>query len=505
MSGETRKRGRGCGCLWALLIVAVVICGLGAAMPTLGICPPEGPWPTPPWCTSEINCVDYPPTIIDDVIRRVSDQVGAQNLKVANGCMFMRSIGDNEFQPFVNQDLSYLPGAEAYAPVGREVTFGVAPADYWGNNYIIPQGLDAAIPEFARDLWYDYVTLGTDPRKHNNIGNTARRSAQIGSSAFIVFDFIDLVDDELTLERREYPGVESMTQGELNELARAAHDSGQEAALVLTMLDTAFYDKVADYFNSGQPGSLYDVMDPAVRYDRTHAGEDTLTLHEHWRAAILEEARMAEAAGFDRLVVTPQGMGWGNTGEDVAVDDAEWIKTIGEVRQVFSGKLGAGQIDITTAYDPAYTYYRQLDFVLLDMQIEKVTSGHAPDDLEGLTAAWQEYLLSPRVTHFEGVPEVWQILIFSSYDGVLENGWIEPGGHYPDLVSDYRVQAVGYEAFLRALYSSPDTPVNGLITWGYAWHDFIYPNQHEIRDDLSHSIRGKDAESVFYRWTTIFK
>jgi len=30
--------------------------------------------------------------------------------------------------------------------------------------------------------------------------------------------------------------------------------------------------------------------------------------------------------------------------------------------------------------------------------------------------------------------------------------------------------------------------------------DWTNPNGH-----LSNSIRGKDAESVFYRWTTIFK
>lgn len=505
MTTETKKRRRGCGCLWALLLGAVVICGMGAAMPALGICPPEGPWPTPPWCTSEINCVDYPPTIIDDVIRRVSDQVGAQNVKVANGCMFMRSIGDNEFQPFVYQELDYLTGGEAYPPVDRPITFGVAPADYWGNNYLIPQGVATALPQIVRDLWYEYVTLGTDPRKHNNIDNTVRRSAQIGAQVFIVEDFITLTDDDLTLQRQEYPGTESMTPSELSRLAQAAHDHGLEATLQLTLLDTAFYDKVADFFNSGQNGSLYDVLDPAVRYNRWNAAEDTLALHEHWRAAILEEARLAEAAGFDRLLVTPQGMGWTNTAEAVALDDAEWVKTIGQVRQVFSGKLGAGHFSLASPLDPGYTLYRQVDFVLIDRQIERLLSGLAPEDVAGMTAAWQAYLGSPRVMQFAGVPEVWQILIFSSYDGVLDNGWIEPGGRYPGLVSDDRVQAVGYESLLRALYATPDTPVNGLITWGYAWHDFLYPNQHEIRDDLGHSIRGKDAQNVFYRWTTIFQ
>jgi hypothetical protein len=294
-----------------------------------------------------------------------------------------------------------------------------------------------------------------------------------------------------------------MTQAELDRIAEAAHQSGQEAVLQLAILDTAFYDKLADYFNSGQYGSLYDVEKEVQRFNMYDAGEITPILHDHWRAAILEEARMAEAAGFDRLLINPSFI-WLNSGEMRALDDAEWKETIAALRQVFSGKLGAGRFDMTVNYE-GYAFFRELDFVILDIGIEGITAGLTSDQLDRMTGLWQEYLVSPNVMVFSGVPEVQQSLVVSSYDGVLDNGWIEAGGHYPDLVSDYRVQAVVHEAFLRALYDTPDTPVNGVIAWGYAWTDYIYPNQHEIRDDLSNSIRGKDAESVFQRWTTIFK
>jgi hypothetical protein len=504
MGKETKSRKQGRSCLYAILIGSLLVCAVGAAS-ALGVCPPEGPWPQPPWCTSKVDCVDYPPTIVDDIIRRVSDSIGAQNLKVANGCMFMRSIGDNPFQPFEYRELGYLPGTESYAPVDRPITFGVSIADFWGNPYIIPTGLEENIPKLARELWYDTVTLGADPRKHANLENTARRSAQLGAKVFMAEDFIMLVDDDLTLRRFDYPATESMTQDELTRIAEAAHQNGMEAMLQLTILDTAFYDKVADYFNSGQPGSLYDVMDAVQRYDSRNTGEDTATLHEHWRAAILEETRMAETAGFDRLMVTPQTMGWTNKGETVALDDAEWKKTIAAVRQIFFGKLGGGTVYLNEAYDSGYTYFQDLDFFMIDIPITRITAGYAADDLDGMTAAWKEYLLSPSVMQFSGVPELWHGLLVNSYDGVLERGWIESGGHYPDLNRDDRVQSVVYEAFLRALYESPETPVNGVITWGYAWTDYIYPNDHEIRSDLSNSIRGKDAENVFSRWTTIFK
>ncbi|MFH1184827.1 MAG: hypothetical protein V1755_07290 [Chloroflexota bacterium] len=56
---------------------------------------------------------------------------------------------------------------------------------------------------------------------------------------------------------------------------------------------------------------------------------------------------------------------------------------------------------------------------------------------------------------------MWHGILVNRYDGVLERGWIESGGHYP--------------------------------------------NDHDIRTDLTNSLRSKDAENVFYRWTTIFE
>jgi hypothetical protein len=441
--------------------------------------------------------------MIDEVIRDLSDRIGAENLEIANGCMFMRSFGDNEFQAFEYEELEYLTGAEEYSSGVRQFSLGIGPIDYWGNNYLIPKRIEDAIPGFIRELWDNFADQGTDPRRHNNLENTIQRSEQIGADYFMAVDFIMIVDDDLNLVRSDYPGTEAMTQQEMDKIVGLVHASDMEAVIQLSPLDISFFDQLADYFNSGDYGSLWDVLDHPLRYNLHNAGEDTLTLHEGWRGAILEEARMAEEAGFDRLLVTP-GTLWSNTGDYLGLDNAEWEETIHAVREIFSGKLGAGAFDMIYSYS-GYSYFSELDFVILSIGNEKVTNGTSVDQMDELTAAWGSYFLSPNLEAFEGVPEVIQSLTVSSYDGVLENGWIEAGGHYPDLVSDYKVQAVVYEAFMRAIYENPDSIVDSMMSWGYGYHDYIYPNQHEIRDDLSHSIRGKDAENVFYRWSTIFK
>ena len=497
---KPKKKRKGC-CLWIFLAFVAVI-ALIVAMPVFKICPPPGPWPTPPWCYDKDDCTSYPGSPFDGLIRKLSDSIGATGLKVGNACMIMRSYGKNTFVPYGYKELSYITGTENYTTTERELTFDVGIADYWGNPYVFPKSIAKNIPQFIQDHWF---TLGEDTRKSGNLENTTKRVSQLGAHRIYFFDFIQLTTDgTLDLFRKDEPAVESMTQDELTRIASEALDNGLQPILSLTIMDPVFGDRLADYFNSGEYGSLYDYESPLQQYDPFNAGENTLTLHEHWRQAILEEARMAEIAGFTGLFITPQGGGWINTGEFIAQDNEEWKKTIAEVRKVFSGKLG---VDISRLYTVSseYDYYKALDFVVVDVAVESVLTG-TDYDLDKITAAWKTYLLDPQFEKVRGIDEVIQKLLINSYTGFNDKGWIDAAsGHYPDLVRDDAEQALDYEGFLRALYDTPDSPITGLVTWGYAWTDYVYPNIHDLRTDITNSIRDKDAEHVFHRWQTIFK
>jgi hypothetical protein len=69
---------------------------------------------------------------------------------------------------------------------------------------------------------------------------------------------------------------------------------------------------------------------------------------------------------------------------------------------------------------------------------------------------------------------------------------------------DWKEQALVYEGLFRALYNNSTANIKGIIAYGYWWTDTLYPD-HWVNNDLGHSIRGKDAEHVFYRWSQIFK
>ena len=101
---------------------------------------------------------------------------------------------------------------------------------------------------------------------------------------------------------------------------------------------------------------------------------------------------------------------------------------------------------------------------------------------------------------------LFKVSSINSYTGFNDKGWIDAAsGHYPDLVRDDAGASPGLRGFLRALYDTPDLPITGLVTWGYAWTDYVYPNIHDLRTDITNSICDKDAEHVFHCWQTIFK
>ena len=493
---ERSSKKKGC-CLWFALIGLGLIAGI-VAMPLLHICPPKGPWPTPPWCVNKDDCTNYPPTAIDGLIRSLSDKVGGEGLAVANACMIMRSYGDNTFVPYESQELDYITAVDQFPPTERRIFLNTFMSDYWGHNYEIDTSY-FDVPQIVADNWF---SMGTDTRKHNNLENSTQRLSQVGMDSVIFTDFV-WIDEDFSLSKMDYPGLNRMTQKDMDRLVAVSKQNGLAPVLDLTIIDPLFADQIVRYFNSGEYGSYYDVADPLQVYDRFNLAEDTQAVHQNWRAAILQEAQMAEKAGFSALFVKDFN-GWMNTGEFVDLDNREMKQTIAEVRKVFSGKLGAKSLGVEEL-SSGYDFYSDLDFVAIEVSTTKIIPGLDENDLQGQIAAWKAYLTDPVLDVLAGVPEIVLIFNVNSYDGVIDGGWIEVSGHYPDLVRDDREPALVFEAFFRALYETPDTKVNGVQVGAYDWHDYIYPNFHDLRNDIGTTFRGKDAEHVFHRWSQVFQ
>ena len=67
---------------------------------------------------------------------------------------------------------------------------------------------------------------------------------------------------------------------------------------------------------------------------------------------------------------------------------------------------------------------------------------------------------------------------------------------------DWKESALVYDSLFQSMSKSAYLPY-GIISYGYWWNDIMYPEVW-MRNDLSHSVRDRDAERVFYEWENYF-
>jgi hypothetical protein len=366
---------------------------------------------------------------------------------------------------FVPRALSYLPADEP--PLPQPFTMGVATMDLWGSVCEPPQRLPGD-PAFACDDSRPYAA------------SVMKRLRQIGSNLVLVTDFAHLYKDQtLRFNFDQRIGDHTLSQAELATVAKAAHDQGLQAMLITNIDD-------------GEPGA-------SAAADIEHADPPTITrLHQNWRQLIVSQARRAQEAGFDALVTN-----WRNLGQFFGARDADaalqWPTTFREVKQAFPGKLAFW-------HQPWYFKDRAIDWqdiaiAIIDNPIPYVMKG-VPEELPAIEAAWKAEFAGYRAARARLGPDrqLYSLILMPSYDGAMQKGWIEPVARYPvdAYKPDWQEQALVYEGYFRAV-ARDRPPIDGVIAYNFWWTDRMPPATW-MRVDLGHSIRGKDAETVFANW-----
>jgi len=425
-----------------IIIAAVVIIGIFGILSLLAgsICPPPG-WqgPRPPWC-------EVPET-------------------------------GGEFQ---YRELDYI--TESYPETDKILITGIGTMDMWGNPHLL-------------------VDLGEDPG--NNYESTMERIGTIGSEALYLTDFRKINDDFTISEvpKSTIPSAITLSQEEMNNVVNAAKKNRQNTVILITNLyDPGFtYTKWLGQDISQTPYSRFSSADPETRMEYFNI------MWPEWKEAILLEAEKAETAGVDYLIINP-----GDTSFLYYIDLGElssrYEELIPDVREKFSGKTGFGGLLPYVANDE-FKVLDDVDFVVVfwdtngDYKAREIFAD-TTQDAEDIEASFVEWLSLPEWANLAG-KETYISVTLPSYDGALQEGWIEPVQSEDRWTRDDAEQALGYEGLFRALYNG-DYNISGVFSYGYWWSDQVYPVSKDLRNDIMHSIRQKDAESVFYKWSGIF-
>ncbi len=347
-------------------------------------------------------------------------------------------------QVFSYSPLSYIP--ESGLKLRKDFVFGVGMMDLWGR--------------LCTGLFTCY-----NPKDH--VKTSFRRLGQLGSGMVMVTDFYQLDRDENILDVNQ-GGARTISPEDMKFLIDDAHDNNLSFMLMTNLYEK---DHSREVLNQKNPKK-----------------EELDKLFDGWKDKILSQAKKG---AYDYLVIDPRDISF--FFEDAKATDymnQRFVDLIPEIRKYYSGKICLWGFKHTIN-----TFGKYYDCLVLDQDIDDVVGG-AGEDLDSITKRWSDYLSS---VHYD--KPVFVLILMPSYEGATDKGWIEPvGAHYgPEYVKDYKEQALVYEGFFRAVAAQPQ--IDGVISYGYWWDDKIYPDTLSIfRNDLSHSIRDKDAEDVFYRW-----
>ncbi len=364
---------------------------------------------------------------------------------------------------FVFQKPSYI--TDAFSATNRNLTFGITPMDWWGKSY------NSSYTKYEPSKEY--------------VDSALNRSMQIGSTLMMITDFHVLHPEDIINEQAN-EGAMTMTQAEMNSFVSKARSYGQSNLILWNNLYGANSSVTSDIAN------LHNVPDTA----RINA------LFDAWKTVMSKQATKAQAAGFNGMVIDPRDIYFffnASTYKD------KWQAIIDDVKSKFSGSIyfwgGRGTL---IEFSNNLT---GIDGYIVDEEIQNHLSTVTDESISALKTLWDNYLDSANmVSDLSAKWNVYILLLMPSYNGAIQSGWVEPGAEYPDgqYERDDKEQAVVYEAIFQSIYGKSTLGIDGVISYGYWWSNSIWPDNYWQRSDISHSIRLKDAEHVFYRWTLTF-
>ena len=551
-------------CLIAVLVVLVLCVGGVAVMYFGGLCPPQGPWPTPPWCSGNTG-IETPPSIVDilqngecpppgpwpmppwcenpktlaakgentsvtfwltvpygmdvskatlDIDGReplVMEMVGLLSYQVKTTVPgqevleYTYSINDDPLDKQYRVQITKR-GQSTYDFVSADIEYmpvkGVFMADTWGKNY--------------------NFTWGEDTRK--NIESSFDRVAALGAEEVYVADFYRAIYDSgsFELDNLDYhiePDIfendqrdQAMTREELVQLAEAAHARGLKIAWSsnFTFVDFGTY--------IGKDILAEDARDKAkVNAPKSEAWvTDFLT---KWRVLLLDRAIALQAAGFDIMVISPHYHAPTYAPFDDTADEM-WLETIQEVRKVFNGEIGyivEGHHTWINAYDQqdwldSHEFYNELDIpiTLLTDFSQDWNSDYKPqsNSFEDLRTSIERYFDDIE----QGAGQLGQnpAILFgcASFKDVFLLGNAELQGIGPeDAPTLLRKGEISpdfqYQAdcYEAMLQASADRQViQRSILKAYWWDDAMDPDTAIYAISISESIRNKPAEAVVGKW-----
>jgi len=488
--------------IFGIVLAIIIIVGV---MFAFKICPPIGPWPTPPWCIASLQTKNVVPndkqestsTVTTVNIKPKTAVVPAEDknsITMNDVLVTPTDINKIDYPKFYNTPaIVKATIKDPYCAITKEEV--VYPVSYLGSHEF-PQIKNAPLPaEISRiigikDTWVPEPNLN---KSCYSSGYTATKQAYektlervkvLGANQISFTNYVHFSDFKNA--QIDGPDKAAVSEGDLRFVADKA--SKQNLKFILYLNLAPGKQTVSDIPNSSWLS----------------------TLTKNWEPFVLNQAKIAEETGIYAIMINhfdyqPTIKGFEDTYQKEMTLLLQKMKTIysGRVLLMIDPIWGAdlSKLDLLLKQVDGFIYTPVTN--ILGNQNDKTVSVNNLktlylDNFAGLGRDFNKY----------NKPIYIRILIQSSKE-FLEKGWSEDmfcimrGSeqcYQNKLEVDFGAQAIAYEAMLEAIAQihNKHFTVGGVDSYGYWFTDVILPSFSQPQ--IAQSIRNKPAESIIKAW-----
>lgn len=506
------------------VIIFVLIIGGVVSMFMFDLCPPQGPWPMPPWCEKIVRAgkdttVTFWLTLPYDLeVEKVELQLERQKPRE------MKRVGELSYELEIDTktrekiNYTYLLDDQITDDYQIEIERMDQKVNDYVNNvgdYIFEPNLpeDQIYSAFMMDTWganYNF-NMFENTRKHINSAFT--RVAETGATEVIVTDmaqtYFNNKDNDYVHNSTDYEirGAifgddmrdEAMTDDDIEKLGKAAKEKG----LVLAAEVGVSFRNIGKYFKTldvkGGEAEFWN------EFGKAKTEEWINDFFDKWQAYLIARAGKMVKAGFDTVYVTPRA--YVNFYPYESLANTRWKTLISEVQK--TGIRVGAFLNTNWLYNDwqedwsKYDYYTLADKILY--HIDSIDERYNPTSgmsILQMKNKFELYLKDVKTKAKNSGIEVGVIFAAPSYKDAILEGYLE----FNDILDEYMMnkeidwqhQADAYEAFFQA--AEGEDWIKEIDTFGYWWDDAMDPKTANNRISITQTTRNKPAEAVFKKW-----
>lgn len=505
-----------------------------------GVCPPQGPWPMPPWCSSgdgaatavtqpaePSTATPYPVDRIWGYVTPTAALPAGSPVKVVFEVALPRT--DQPVTLNVDGQTYSLESSNGYYFASQPVHASAGtPREYYFNSggkqtetqtviaqtdFTIRDGLNWVGDEPIRKPGFvqgygamDFGGFNVD-MLHAGLLPSMLASMQSNGGEWYMYDYYwsytdytlpEIVDESI------YPEMNYPTQADLETMASTVHAQGMKFILLASVEWSAIpgnpcyqYHGDADQLascsnNYWLEGRTYEqtMLDRLVSNPND---ADALAYRDKWFAQyenyLQYVARVAEENGIEMVII-----GKNTTFARSPIHEEKWRAIISRMRETYHGKIAI----LYECYNDSCLFSQpwvdDADVAVVYYWF-RLSNADAPTEA-ALKAEFGRINRSVITPFYQqnGVPVIF-ITPFMSRDHPARQEWVEPASSAPEVGQDMAGQAGLYELFFE---TSIDEPwFQGVIPYGYWFFDGFH---EEFAFDRSYNVRNKPAAAVLRSW-----